>query len=220
MHWGPGSAWSYWRHSHQSAAFEAPADSQAGTGYHSGRHTPCAVSLTLRRRRHVGRTPGRPDRSGMCEAPAPPQFPAPRGGALISRARIQKRPSTHPEPAFPGSAPSRLRLTGKGLLPLSSLSFSRSAFCSGYPEGVSLRRVGVATARLPTPACVTRTCRAFHPIGSACAELWSLGPAGGLAVLPLRTRFESHHSAGLHGRACPARPHSRAGRGGTKDNHG
>ena len=78
--WGPGSAWSYWRHSHQSAAFEAPADSQAGTGYHSGRHTPCAVSLTLRRRRHVGRTPGRPDRSGMCEAPAPPQFPAPRVG--------------------------------------------------------------------------------------------------------------------------------------------
>jgi hypothetical protein len=27
----------------------------------------------------------------------------------------------------------------------------------GYPEGINLRSVGVATAELPTPACVKRT---------------------------------------------------------------
>ena len=47
----------------------------------------------------------------------------------------------------------------------------------GYPELVTLRRGGVATARLPTPARVPRTCRALHPIGHS-----GFGPcpAGGL----------------------------------------
>ncbi len=80
----------------------------------------------------------------------------------------------------------------------------------GYPEVVALRRVGVATPRLPTPACVTRTSRALHPNGSANAELWSMGPAGGLGWQePIRTRLGPDNSTGLHGGAFPARPHSR-----------
>lgn len=47
---------------------------------------------------------------------------------LISRARIQKLPPTYPGQVVPDSAPSLLRLTGKGLMPLSSLSFSCSVF--------------------------------------------------------------------------------------------
>ena len=43
---------------------------KAGTGYHSGSHTPCAVSLTLHYSSHVGGTRG-PDRPGMSKAPAP-----------------------------------------------------------------------------------------------------------------------------------------------------
>lgn len=46
---------SYLEHSHGSAAFESSAD-YADTGYHSGSHTPCTVSLTLRYSSHVGRT--------------------------------------------------------------------------------------------------------------------------------------------------------------------
>ena len=66
---GPGSAWSYLEHSHQSAAFEAPANN-AGTGYHSGSHTPCAVIPVLHYSSHVGWTSMRPDLPGMSEAPA------------------------------------------------------------------------------------------------------------------------------------------------------
>ena len=81
---------------------------------------------------------------------------------------------------FPVRHASLLPLTGKGLMPLSSLSFSRSAFLGRTPEVVRLRLVGVITARLPTPACVKRTCRAFHPIGHrGCGP----NPAGGFAVV-------------------------------------
>lgn len=50
----------------------------AGTGHHSGRHTPCAVSLILRCSSHVGRTTSRPGRPGIAEAPAPTRFAVPR----------------------------------------------------------------------------------------------------------------------------------------------
>ena len=51
---------------------------------------------TLHHCRHVGRTHlERPGHPGMCEAPAPPQFPS-RGCGTISGTRIQKRPLTHP----------------------------------------------------------------------------------------------------------------------------
>lgn len=49
----------------------------AGTGHHSGRHTPCAVSLILRCSSHVGRTSSRPGRPGMPEAPASARFAVP-----------------------------------------------------------------------------------------------------------------------------------------------
>ena len=64
------AARSYLGHSHQSAAFEAPADN-AGTGYHSGSRTPCAVIRVLHYSSHVGWTFMRPDLTGMSEAPAP-----------------------------------------------------------------------------------------------------------------------------------------------------
>src|SRR5271168_1125070 len=44
-------------------------------------------------------------------------------------------------------------------------------FFGGYPDHVMTRLVGVATARLQTPACVNRTCRALHPHGHV--WLWS-----------------------------------------------
>lgn len=168
--------WSYWRHSHQSAAFESPAD-KAGTGHHSGSHTPCTVSLTLRCNSHVGRTfSSEPDRHVRSSRPG---IVSSALAALISRARIQKLPSTHPGQVFPDSAPSLLRLTGKGLTPLSSLSFSCSAFSADTRMGVTIRLVGVATARLPTPACVSRTCRALHPIGH---DGFGPSPTGGFGV--------------------------------------
>jgi len=169
--------WSYWRHSHQSAAFEAPAN-DAGTGYHSGRPTPCAVSLTLRDRSHVGRTlasePARPARGSR------PGSVSSALGALISGGRIQKLLLTRPGQAFPDSAPSLLPLTGKGLTPLSSLSCSRSAFSaeprrwsasgsSVLPPGGSRRQ---HTFREPVELCTRLALR-----------LWSLSPVGGLAVL-------------------------------------
>ena len=50
-------------------------------------------------------------------------------------------------------------------------------FFGGYPEDVTLRRIGVATVRLPTPARVARTSRALHPIGP---NGFGPCPAGGL----------------------------------------
>ena len=114
--------------------------------------------------------------------------------------------STAPCQAFPDSATSLLRLTGKGLTPLSSLSFSRSAF-SAEPRRLQFRLLGVTTGRLPTPACVKRTCRALHPIGLAALVRI---PQGDLQRnFSLRTRFESDGFAGFHGEAFPVRPSSR-----------
>ena len=106
-----------------------------GTGHHSGRHTPCAVSLTLHYSSHVGRDfMSRPARHVRGSRPG---IVSSALRALISGSRIQKRFPTHPGQVFPVSAPSLLRLTGKGLTPLSSLSFSRSAF-SAEPRRGSL----------------------------------------------------------------------------------
>ena len=126
---------------------------------------------------------------------------------LISGARIQKLPLTHPGQVFADSAPSLLRLTGKGLTPLSSLSCSRSAVSA---DTRSLSHSGVSV--LPPPG--SRRQRAFHEPVELCTRwalrLWS-GSRGGIRKsLSFRTRFESDDSAGLHGRACPARPYSRA----------
>jgi hypothetical protein len=131
----------------------------AGTGHHSGSYTPCAVSRILRCSSHVGQDPwsesaryGRGSRPGIVSGPEGP----------ISRARIQKLSSTHPEQTCPDSAPSLLRLTGKGLRPLSSLSFSRSAF-SRIPGG----------GQPPAGRC----CHRPAPDASArCTNLSSLAP--------------------------------------------
>ena len=66
----------------------------------------------------------------------------------------------------------------------------------------------VATLRLPTPACVIRTCRAFHPIGHV--RLWFESRRGICSekFSPL-TRFESNGFADFHGKVFPARPNSR-----------
>ena len=187
--------------------FESPADLLAGTGYHSGTLRPCAVSLTLRYSSHVGQdfasSPSRYVQNFRLAIVSSPGF-----SALISGVRIQKRPLTHPDLVFPDSASSLLLLTGKGLTPLSSLSFSWSAFFGRTPEVVFSRLIGVATVRLPTPACVIRTCRAFHPIGHV--WLWSESRRGICnAPCSLLTRFESNGSADFHVRVFPARPHSR-----------
>src|ERR1039458_7156108 len=52
---GPGFAWSYWRHSHQSGLLNHRVTNPA-PDYHSGRHTPCPVIQTLHYSSHVGRT--------------------------------------------------------------------------------------------------------------------------------------------------------------------
>jgi hypothetical protein len=165
------TARSYLGHSHQSAAFETPAD-DAGTGYHSGSHTSCAVIPVLHYSSHVGWTSVRPDLPGMSDPRLPPRHSC--RCATTHRFRGPEYRSCtpiRPGQAFADSAPSLLWFTGKGLMPLSSLSFSRSAFVGRTPEVVSLRLVSVATTRLPTPACVKRTCRAFHPNGHV--WLWS-----------------------------------------------
>jgi len=65
----------------------------------------------------------------MCEAPASSWFPAPRClGCGFRGPEYRSGPLPTLKPSFPDSAPSQWRLTGKGLTPLSSLSFSRSAF--------------------------------------------------------------------------------------------
>src|SRR5262245_13625540 len=52
---------------------------------------------------------------------------------------------------------SLLPLTGKDLMPCSSLSFLCDALFRRAPGSGRSRLVSVATARLPTPACVKRT---------------------------------------------------------------
>ena len=175
---GPGSAWSYLGHSHQSAAFEAPADA-AGTGYHSGSHTSCAVILVLHHSSHVGWT-----RSSMLTRYVRRSplaiVSSPTTAGPISGERIQKRPLTRSGRDFTHSAPSLLSFTGKGLTPLSSLSFSRSAFLA-EPRRRS------ATGRSVSPQPGSRRQHALNEPDGLCTRLaimaLVLSPAGGFAML-------------------------------------
>jgi hypothetical protein len=171
---GPGCAWSYLEHSHQSAAFKAPANN-AGTGYHSGSHTSCAVILVLHHSSHVGWT-----RPSMLTRYVRSSRSAIVSGALeapISGERIQKRPLTRSGRDFTHSAPSLLSFTGKGLMPLSSLSFSRSAFLA-EPRRLS------ASGRSVLPPPGSRRQRALPEPHEPCTRLaivaLVLSPAGGL----------------------------------------
>jgi len=170
---GPGFAWSYSGHSHQGAAFEAPADF-AGTGYHSGSHTPCAVILVLHHSSHVGWTI-----ASMLTRYVQGSRLAIVSSALqapISGERIQKRPLTLSGRVFADSAPSLLSFTGKGLTPLSSLSFSRSAFLA-EPRRRS------ATGRSVSPQPGSRRQHALNEPDGLCTRLAPEGfgpsPAGG-----------------------------------------
>ena len=141
--WGAGFAWSYLGHSHQSAAFQTPADSPAPDT------TPAATLLArlflsfttavtsvgrLRVRAHQAcpRLPPRHSFQSHCGTDFREQnteaFPYPPWSNV-----------THP-------APSLLSFTGKGLTPLSSLSCSRFAFSQRNPGG----------CRPPVPRCCHR----------------------------------------------------------------
>ena len=136
----------------------------AGTGHHSGRHTPCAVSLILYCSSHVGRTTSRPGRPGIAEAPAPTRFAVPRWDRFQgTEYRSFPLPS---EDTFPGSAP-RLccRLLARASSPLSWLSSSRSRDLPQIPgRKILYRPLGVTTGGLPTPARVKRTCPYPGPV--------------------------------------------------------
>lgn len=75
------------------------------------------------------------------------------------------------------------------------------------PHDVSMRFLGVATGKLPTPACVKRTSRAFHPNGH---NGFGPNPAGGFQMFlgSFVTRFEHDRPWAFQHKACPARPHS------------
>ncbi len=100
----------------------------------------------------------------------------------------------------------KMSIIGGAITPLSSLSFSWSAFTGRTPERVRFRLIGVTTVRLPTPARVNRT-RALHPFGHV--WLWSDSRRGIWKLLNFLTHFESNGSVELHDRVFPARPHSR-----------
>ena len=124
---------------------------------------------------------------------------------MISGARIQKWPLTHPDRAFPGSACVSAATDWQGLDAPLIVELFTVCVLGRTPEVVGLRLVGVATARLPTPACVKRTCRALHPNGH---HGFGPSPAGGFAVQAPLTRFGHDRPAALQRQACPARPHS------------
>lgn len=131
-------------------------------------------------------------------------------GTPISGGRIQKRPLTHPGRDLADSAPSLLRLTGKGLTPRSSLSFSRSTFYSADTRRLSASGGSV----LPPPG--SRRQRALPEPVELFTRLVTIkrdcGPWSrrGINRAPCsrRTRFEPDGSAEFHGRVIPARPHS------------
>lgn len=116
--------------------------------------------------------------------PVRAQFP----GAVwrpISESRTQKRSLTH-RPWRRRSAPPRCLFTGKGFLPLSWLSYSPSVV-STERRTWSKVRFGLSRAsKLPTPANVERTSRAFHPIGRL-KQLWSEPRRG---ITPMLIEFQ------------------------------
>lgn len=182
-----------------------------GTGYHSGRHTPCTVSLTLHCSSHVGRT--------ICSSGPARYVRGSRHGIVsIPHGRDDfggQNTEAAPLPILVRSFPVRLRLCC-GSLARACAPFIVELFAvcglGRSPEVVRFRLVGVATARLPTPARVQRTFRALHPIGPVLRDCGPL-PAGGFEMLlPSLTRFEPDGSAGLHGGVFPVRPHSRTER--------
>ena len=131
---GPGFAWSYLEHSHQTAAFQSPADS-------SRHRIPLRPPQSLR-----GYSCPSPQQSRWLDDhvrafQACPKLPLrhsfQRHWSADFGGKNTERPLIHPDSSFTDSAPSLLSFTGKGLPPLSSLSFSRSAFYSADTRSLS-----------------------------------------------------------------------------------
>ena len=144
-------------HSDESAAFKAPAD-KAGTGYHSGSHTPCAVICVLFEQQSRWRSNFLLQLYQVCPR-LPPRHSFELAPWRCSFRGVEYRSSS---PNLPGKVlPIRLRLycplTGKGFMPLSQLSFSCSAFSDDTRLMSFSRPVRIAAARLPAPARVKRT---------------------------------------------------------------
>jgi hypothetical protein len=175
----PAEAGSYWEHSHQSWRLNHRGTSPPAPGTTPAALAPCAVSHALHPCGHVGRTPQRPHPTGYVRDSRPGIVSRPSLGADFGDQNTEA--VTYPSPSdVAGSAPSPPGLTGKGLTPLSSLSFSRSAFSQRNPGGKSPPASPCHHGKAPDASGVGRTSRALHPNGPA--GLWSAPPPAGFEV--------------------------------------
>ncbi len=92
---------------------------------------------------------------------------SPDRSGLISRARIQKLLLYPPWSGVSRFGSVSAAADWQGLDAPFIVELFMFRRLSGYPDVINIRLVSVATARLPTPACVKRTCRVLHPIGLA-----------------------------------------------------
>ena len=167
---------SYSEHSHQSWRFKHRRTSPPAPGTTPAAFAPCAVSHSLHPCGHVGWTPWRPHPIGYVRDSRP---------GIVSRTSLgadfggqNTEAASYPSPSdVARSAPSPHGLTGKGLTPLSSLSFSRSAFFQRNPGGKSPPASPCHHGKTPDASGVGRTCRALHPDDPE--GLWSAPPPTG-----------------------------------------
>lgn len=110
-------------------------------------------------------------------APTRAQFPR-TARSSISGSRTQKRSLTH-RSRLSSSAPPRTLFTGKGFMPLSWLSYSPRGVWPRRRTWSKVRFGLLRVSKLPTPAYVERTSRAFHP-NRPHESGFGPNPAGGL----------------------------------------
>ncbi len=172
--------------------FESLADA-ASTGYHSGNLRPCAVSLTLRYSSHVGQR--------LCAHVFRYVQGSRRGIVSSTPPRADFRGKNTEAPPLPvlkrfyrfGSVSAAVLLARARAPFIVELFVVR--FFGESPEVVCSRLIGVATVRLPTPACVDRTC---GPCTRSAMWLWSDSRRGIWKLPNFLTHFESNGSAELH----------------------
>ena len=153
---------SYWRHSHQSAAFEAPANTRRHRIPLRPPHFLHGYSCPSRKQSRW--LDVRVHAHQVCpKLPLRHSFQRPWRADL--QGRIQKRPVTHPGRVSADSAPSLFFVYCQGLDAPLIVELFTVCILGRTPEIVGLRPVSVTTAGLPTTACVKRTFRAFHPYG-------------------------------------------------------
>jgi len=159
------------RHSHQSAAFESPAD-WAGTGNHPGSRTPCAVSHELYCSSHFGRATFGPQLWSVCPR-LPPRHSFERWSDAVSHFGGQNTEAS-PLPFQPNLSRSgsvSAATYWQGLTPRLPLSFSRSAFIGGYPDDVASGSFASSARRLPAPAALPKPHEHFTRMANR--RLWS-----------------------------------------------